>query len=218
MWGELRVIKLTEPNKDMPRREVSGGKVSLLPHREMCRADSRTCLSWASNCHVWWSASHAMRFNVGIRYPPGPRRQSSLSCPSGCELHVMQGFWRRTKPWQPSKQPRPHPPDLGPALEWTFRDNMEEIVSVQSIFLDQGELWTPPPARSVAAQASSPRKTPAPIATVPEKMQLAYLLNASPAVPRPPAPEAMNPVKRSTTPENAYNEPAQALKRHRSSL
>lgn len=212
--GRPKRLWTQRPKKDVwPRSLRREGRGSFRIGR-CAGEDSRPCLFWASEVTFGGvSATPAIQRVHSLQYRP----RANHSCRAQ-QLRAMQGFWRRTKPWQPSKQPRPHPPNLGPALEWTFRDNMEEVVSVQSIFLEQGELWTPPPARPVAAQAAPPPKKPVPIVTVQERMQLAYVLNASPSVPRPLAPEARDSPKRSTTSECTFNESAKALKRHRSSM
>lgn len=188
------------------------------------------------------------RGNSGAR--PIPHTSSHSAVPVGALILTprlpMQGFWRRTKPWRPSKTPRERPRNEGPALEWTFKKNMEEIVSVQSIFPDDMdghvEVWTlpkqarptatagrlpetppapaPAPAPALASASSSPSVfAPAPAPRVPEKMKLGFLLNTSEPTPKPPPTDVKAPApKRVCSLDISVYVPAHALKRHRSSV
>ena len=89
----------------------------------------------------------------------------------------MQGFWRRTKPWRPSKEPRERPKEQGQALEWTFKGNLDEVVSVHCIFMEKDDTSPPKPTHLQRHNSLPPSAT-----NRPNKMKLAFLLNdAEPA-------------------------------------
>jgi hypothetical protein len=102
----------------------------------------------------------------------------------------MQGFWRRTKPWQPTAGPRERP--VGEALEMTFKDNLQEVIHVNYV-------WKEEPSSSVGqgpcmekegndrrATRISQQLNRIPYAS-PPKMRVKFLLNSTETVTKTPS-------------------------------
>lgn len=99
----------------------------------------------------------------------------------------MQGFWRRSSSWRPSKTPRKAPLNQGEALEYCFKSNLEEVVSVQGIFIEHDyevDTRLTHSNQQRAKRESSTRPIPPKL----DKMTLAYVLNGNEPSPPPELP------------------------------